>query len=94
MLGHDQLAALGAQTGGGGDVVAFVQYGVLGLVVVGFILGWIWPKPAVERLERDKVRAETQADELARVYQAEIIPTLTLVLRRLEQGPTNGHKVP
>ncbi len=31
-------------------LIDFAQYGILGLVVVGFIMGWIWPRPAVERM--------------------------------------------
>lgn len=34
----------------------FVQYGVPGLVVVALIMGWIWAKPAVDRLLKDKDR--------------------------------------
>jgi hypothetical protein len=50
-----------------------IQYGVLGLVIIALLLGWLWPKPSVEQLRRDKqaaedraTRAEQQRDELAR----------------------------
>lgn len=65
-----------AQAASSGDIVAFVQYGVLGLVVLGFIAGWIWPKPSVDRLLRDNARLENQVDELTRIYQSEVIPTM------------------
>jgi hypothetical protein len=54
-----------------------VQYGVLGLVIVALLLGWLWPKPSVEQLRRDKEaaekraeRAEQQRDDLARELQS------------------------
>jgi hypothetical protein len=39
-----------AQTGGTDPFIDLAQYGILGLVVMGFILGWIWPRPAVDRM--------------------------------------------
>jgi hypothetical protein len=38
------------------NVIEFVNFGVLGLVVVALIVGWIWPKPSVDRLLKDKDR--------------------------------------
>lgn len=73
-----------AQTAPGIDPVSsLVQYGVLGLVVVALLLGWLWPKPSVEQMRRDKeaaearaVRAEQQRDELARELQS-ALPVMT-----------------
>lgn len=31
----------------------WVNFGTAGVVVVSFLLGWIWPRPAVERLLRE-----------------------------------------
>lgn len=39
-----------AQTDTAQPLLDLAQYGILGLIVVGFIIGWIWPKPAVDRL--------------------------------------------
>lgn len=38
------------------EIAPYLNYGVLGLVVLGLIFGWLWAKPAVERLlaERDQ----------------------------------------
>lgn len=45
--------------------IEFINFGVLGLVVVAFIIGWIWPKPSVDRLLRDKDRLlDQQAKQL------------------------------
>lgn len=87
MLGHDQLMI--AQMSDPPTLVNFLQYGALGLMVIGLLIGWVWPKPSVDRLLRDISRLETQVDELTRVYQAEVIPTLTLVLKRLEKRLVN-----
>lgn len=35
------------------DVVQWAQYGVLGLVVLAFLSGWIWAKPAVDAMRKD-----------------------------------------
>lgn len=52
-----------------------------GSVVVLALFGYIWFKPAVDRLQADKTRAEEQRDALIEVYQAEIIPLLGDVAR-------------
>lgn len=54
----------------------FVQYGVLGLIIVALLLGWLWAKPAVDRILADKARAEQQRDDLLRVYEEKVMPAL------------------
>lgn len=61
----------------------FVQYGVLGLVIVGLLAGWLWAKPAVDQLKRDKEAAERQRDALIEVYEKQVIPVLSEVQREL-----------
>lgn len=34
-----------------------VQAGPAGIVVLGFVTGWLWAKPAVQQLQRDLDRA-------------------------------------
>lgn len=36
--------------------VEWLNFGTAGLVVVSFLLGWIWPKPAVDRLVKENER--------------------------------------
>jgi uncharacterized membrane-anchored protein YhcB (DUF1043 family) len=54
-----------------------VQYGVLGLVVLGFMLGYIWARPAVARLERDLDKALADLRELEKLNREVIIPAIT-----------------
>lgn len=54
-----------------------VQYGVLGLVVLGFMLGYIWARPAVQRLERDLDKALADLRELEKINREIIIPAIT-----------------
>lgn len=61
------------------DPINFVQYGVLGLVVLSFIMGWIVPKPAHEALRKDLERKEAQLDALIKTYEDKVIPVLTEV---------------
>lgn len=56
--------------------VDLVQFGVLGVIVTLILFGWLWAKPAVDRLAKDKERAEAQRDALIDVYQREVIPAL------------------
>jgi hypothetical protein len=39
-----------------GSVADFLQYGVLGLVVIGFITGWIVPGPQAKALAAENAR--------------------------------------
>lgn len=62
----------------GTDVVAyFVQYGIPGLVIAALLLGLLWAKPAVDRLIKDKERAEHQRDALLEIYEEKLLPALT-----------------
>lgn len=65
-----------AATTSSDPILQLVQYGLAGLVILAFLTGYIWPKPPVERLQRDYDRLQTQYDELVATYQREIIPTL------------------
>ena len=57
-------------------IIEWVQFGVTGLVIIGFLTGHIWPKPAVNKLLEDNALLRTQRDELIKLHQAETIPTL------------------
>lgn len=65
------------------DISQLIQYGVLGLMVVGFLIGWIWAKPAVDRLTADKEKAEAQRDELIKAFAEQVIPVLDEVATRV-----------
>jgi hypothetical protein len=73
------ILAQDATSGGGGttDIIGeLFQYGIPGLVIAALLVGLLWAKPAVDRLIRDKEKAETQRDELLRVYEEKMLPTL------------------
>lgn len=53
------------------------QYGIPGLVIAALLIGLLWAKPSVDRLIRDKERAEEQRDELLRIYEEKMLPALT-----------------
>lgn len=58
-------------------IFQLVQFGVLGIVVLGFIFGYIWAKPAVARLERDLDKALADLRELEKINREVIIPAIT-----------------
>lgn len=65
------------------DPLTWVNFGVLGLVLVGAILGFIWFKPSVDKVleERDRLVAERdkladQRDAMAQVLQDRLLPVV------------------
>lgn len=63
--------------GGTTDIISeLFQYGIPGLVIAALLVGLLWAKPAVDRLLRDKEKAENQRDELLRVYEEKMLPAL------------------
>lgn len=52
-----------------GDVGSFLQYGVLGLVVVGFVTGWIVPGYHAKNLTQENAR-------LTALFEERVIPLL------------------
>lgn len=73
------LAQEATTTDGSGtsDIISeLFQYGIPGLVIAALLVGLLWAKPAVDRLLRDKEKAENQRDELLRVYEEKMLPAL------------------
>lgn len=71
------LVQSGQGESGSTDIVSILfQYGIPGLVIAALLLGLLWAKPAVDRLITDKERAESQRDELLRVYEEKMLPAL------------------
>ena len=68
------------------DITALVQYGVLGVILILVLLGYLWAKPSVDRLIKDKERAEEQRDALLDTYQTKVIPVLTEVQLNMIPG--------
>lgn len=48
------------------SILDWTQFGVLGFVVAGFLTGWLWAKPAVERLQHDLDQALADLREVRR----------------------------
>lgn len=65
------------------DVQTWVNFGVLGLVVLGLITGQLWTRPSVDKLQEEKQRAvdekqkaEAQRDQMAQVLQDKLLPVV------------------
>lgn len=65
------------------DVTTWVNFGVLGLVVLSLITGWLWTKPSVDKLQDEKDRAvkerersDAQRDAMAQVLQEKLLPVV------------------
>lgn len=64
------------QEAGADPIGLFFQYGVAGLVIAALLLGLLWAKPAVDDLKDRVKRAESQRDDMLKVYEDKIIPKL------------------
>lgn len=42
------------------ELAPYLNYGVLGLLVIAIFLGWVWAKPSVDRVLEEKNAAITQ----------------------------------
>lgn len=66
------------------EVTTWLNFGVLGLVVLSLITGWLWTRPSVDRLVQEKERAiaerdraQAQRDAMAQVLQEKLLPVVT-----------------
>lgn len=72
------VLAQSSSSGDSTDVIGYLlQYGIPGVVIAAMLVGWLWAKPAVDRLIKDKEKAEAQRDDLLRVYEEKMLPALT-----------------
>ena len=50
------------------EITPFLNYGVLGLLVLAIFFGWVWPRPSVDRVVEEKeasiVRLAAERDRL------------------------------
>ena len=62
-VGYGALANVeGASSGT--SLESFLQYGVLGLVVVGFLTGWIVPGPTAKQMLGENTRLQTLVEKV------------------------------
>lgn len=69
-----RLTALWAQADP--TVLDWASYGALGLVVLGFISGLIWAKPAVQKLIEDLDKARADLRRLEELDREVLLPAL------------------
>jgi hypothetical protein len=56
---------------------SWAQFGVTGLVIVAALFGWIWFKPAVERLLSDLDACSKKLDQRDEIIRTIIVPAVT-----------------
>lgn len=74
-----------AQAAPGSEVTTWIQYGVLGLVVVGLLTGWLWPKPAVDRLLSENRECREEQSKQIEALIAEVHALRNDLERRRER---------
>jgi hypothetical protein len=61
-------AASGSDPGLSAEIAQFLNYGVLGLLVLAIFFGWVWARPSVDRVVQEKdasiARLEAERDRL------------------------------
>jgi hypothetical protein len=61
------------------DPLSFVQYGILGVILIMLLTGWLWAKPAVEEMQ--KRHAEER-----KLWEDRILPTMERLSRELDKN--------
>lgn len=66
-----------------GDPTSLIQFGVLGVILMLVLLGFLWAKPSVDEIKAQVIvertgreKAEGQRDALIETYGQEILPAL------------------
>lgn len=77
-----------AQAGGSGDPspLDFTTYGISGAVIAAILLGWLWPKKAVDRLIESEARAVARAESLESTLKDDVVPILRDVAKATGAG--------
>jgi hypothetical protein len=57
--------------------LTFAQFGVLGLVILSALSGWIWFRPAVDNLLKRLDRLEQKLDEREDFIRTVMVPAVT-----------------
>lgn len=57
--------------------LSFAQFGILGLIIVAGLAGWIWFKPAVDNLLSRLDRLEKKLDEREDFIRTVVIPAVS-----------------
>lgn len=67
----------------GFDPTVFANFGVLGVLIIAAIMGWIWFKPSIDKLTEekdhaiaDRDKAMEQRDVMAAVLQEKLLPVV------------------
>ena len=63
----------------GGALDGLIALGPVGIALVLVVIGWLWPKPAVDRLRADLDRVTKQRDDLVAQQATEVLPVLVMV---------------
>lgn len=72
------------------NLLELAKWGPAGIVILGFVSGWLWAKPAVERLQKDLDRALADLREVRKeqreleAAQREIV--IPAIIRFIEIG--------
>ena len=58
---------------------SFVQYGILGIILIMLLTEWLWPKPAVEQMQKQHL-AEKE------MWEARLLPVMERIAKGLEEN--------
>lgn len=72
------------------DLAELAQYGVLGIVVVAMLVGWLIPGPTHKRETERADRLETELRTLRERTEERVIPLVTRALDLIERPQDGG----
>ena len=67
----------------GDPFIALAQYGLLGLILVMLLTGWLWAKPAVDDM-KEQFAAERK------LWEERLLPSMERLTRALEDNTREG----
>jgi uncharacterized membrane protein len=59
------------------DPTSLIQFGILGIILLLILFGYLWAKPSVDQLQKDKAAAEKSRDEMVALMSTEVLPLLS-----------------
>lgn len=74
----------------GDPLITLAQYGLLGLILVMLLTGWLWAKPAVDDMKRTFDATLKQHELERRLWEDRLLPSMERLTRALEDNTREG----
>lgn len=72
------------------DPLSFIQYGILGIILMLILTGYLWPKPAVDELKKNH---EVERQEWNNILKPSLVTILAEVKEANSGIKTNANEI-